>query len=251
MTKNVIRSVSEANDNATIYIPKTANADNLAYKRISQESTLPPFIVEDRLMLSRTSADRYRITHTIKPGSREQGCLTCCYSPDQCPFCVYLGCGGCFGADSGCGCDYPEYAVKQMNASAYVVVRENSLEWNDPVLRYKACCSNRLEVMDRVSVMYFDDSQFVELRRRKRWCNLFTNFCFGGRGEQLLIEKSCCFGMCLLGRRNCCFLAPSCLGDLICIRGCVARRSIWVEDSEAAKRIITEARDNAKTRMKL
>jgi hypothetical protein len=233
---------------ATHHLPVSSMCED---RRREQELFLPPYIVEDRLMLSRTAADRVHITHTIEPGNREQGCLTCCFSPDYCPYCVHFGCGGICTTNSGCGCDYPEYAVNQLNASLYVNVRENSVEWNEPSLRYKRCCSNRMEVMDGVSVVYFDDSQFGEIRTRARWCSLFPTFCCGGKGEQLLIEKTCCCGICLRGKRLCCVLVPSCLGDCCCIRDCVARRSIWVEDAEAAKRVISEARDKAKIRMKV
>jgi len=48
-----------------------------------------------------------KITHTIEPGQRETGCVTCCHAPDNCPILASFLC--CY--------DYPEYIVNEMNAS--------------------------------------------------------------------------------------------------------------------------------------
>jgi hypothetical protein len=113
-----------------------------------------PYIVENRRMLSRVMADRIRITHIIEPGRRETGCCTCFYAPDSCPA---LSCLPCF--------DLPSYIVSQVNASKYILVREHSVEWNNPQVQSSkgnccgaSCCS--LSVMDEVTVLYFDDIYF-------------------------------------------------------------------------------------------
>ena len=54
-----------------------------------------------------TPATTVKITHTIEPGQRETGCITCCYAPDNCPILASFLC--CY--------DYPEYIVNEMNAS--------------------------------------------------------------------------------------------------------------------------------------
>lgn len=215
----------------------------------------PPLIVEDRLMLSLTSAGKILITHTIVPGTREAGCFgPCCNAPDDCPQCAWI---------CPCGFDYPEYTLRKMNASKYVRVRENSLEWNKPTLRLTHCCKRDLEVMDNVHVLYFDDSQFAEVKANARCCHNFRSFCCGGTGEPLDIEQTCCFGFFLRGRSNCCFFLPTfcpteslsdgccCYVPCQCWADGVARRVLWVEDANAAARIIKSARDHARSRMKI
>ena len=54
-----------------------------------------------------TTATKVKITHTIEPGQRETGCITCCHAPDNCPILASFLC--CY--------DYPEYIVNEMNAS--------------------------------------------------------------------------------------------------------------------------------------
>mmetsp|Transcript_17646 Transcript_17646/g.42486 ORF Transcript_17646/g.42486 Transcript_17646/m.42486 type:complete len:80 (-) Transcript_17646:396-635(-) len=65
-----------------------------------------PYIVEDRPMISRSSGDRVKLTHTIEPGKEETGCLTCFYAPPEYP--ILAKCP-CF--------DYPEYIVNEIKAS--------------------------------------------------------------------------------------------------------------------------------------
>mmetsp|Transcript_27662 Transcript_27662/g.39562 ORF Transcript_27662/g.39562 Transcript_27662/m.39562 type:complete len:246 (-) Transcript_27662:1698-2435(-) len=217
---------------------------------------VPPHIVEDRFMLSLTSADRIHITNMIVPGTREAGCLgPCCHSPDDCPHSAWL-----------CPCgfvDYPEHALKKMNASRYVRVRENSIEWNNPSLRFAQCCSTDLEVMDNVHVMYFDDSQFSEIKANVRLCHNFRSFCCGGSGEPVDIEQTCFFGLCLRGRSTiCCFLPTFCPTESLASGCCcsvpcpcwgdwMARRVLWVEDANSTAKIIKDARDHARSRLKV
>jgi len=243
-----------ADDNSRVNKNRRKRTAGL-HKPVAKEEQ-PPRIVENRLMLSRTSADRLHITHTIDPGAREAGCSgPCCHAPDAFPHCAWL-----------CPCgfvDYPEYAVSKMNASRYINVRENSIEWNTPTLRFANCCSAELEVMDDVHVMYFDDSQFAEVKADSRWCSTFRSFCCGGMGEQVNIEQTCFLGICLRGRRYCCFFLPTCCPTESLAAGCccscpyyccadgVARRVLWVDDAGSAAKIISEARDHARTRLKV
>lgn len=221
----------------------------------SSVDEVPPHIVEDRLMLSLTSANKILITNTIVPGTREAGCLgPCCNSPDDCPLCAWI---------FPCGFDYPEYAIRKINASKYVRVRENSIEWNKPTVRFAHCCKKDLEVMDNVHVLYFDDSQFADIKANSRFCQDFRSFCCGGAGEPVDIEQTCCFGFCLRGRSSCVVFLPTFCPTESLSDGCccyvpchfwaelVARRVLWVEDANSAARIIKSARDNARSRMKL
>mmetsp|Transcript_22428 Transcript_22428/g.66489 ORF Transcript_22428/g.66489 Transcript_22428/m.66489 type:complete len:146 (-) Transcript_22428:623-1060(-) len=133
-----------------------------------------PYIVEDRRMLSRVKGGGIKITHTIEPGERTSGCLTCCYAPDGCPMLACLPC-----------VDLPEYIVNAMKASRYIYVRENSLEWNNPWMqpaKGRCCghsCCHRV-VMDDITVMHFDDVHFDDVRNDTRPCNESLTFCCGG-----------------------------------------------------------------------
>eukprot|EP00568_Trieres_chinensis_P002567 CAMPEP_0183302622 /NCGR_PEP_ID=MMETSP0160_2-20130417/8337_1 /TAXON_ID=2839 ORGANISM="Odontella Sinensis, Strain Grunow 1884" /NCGR_SAMPLE_ID=MMETSP0160_2 /ASSEMBLY_ACC=CAM_ASM_000250 /LENGTH=239 /DNA_ID=CAMNT_0025465413 /DNA_START=151 /DNA_END=872 /DNA_ORIENTATION=- len=144
-----------------------------------EEDEESPYIVEDRMMLSRASGDAIRITHTIEPGRRTAGCLTCCHAPPRCPVLRFLPC-----------VDPPEYVVLDMNASRYVYVRENGIEWNDPSYQPGPgdCCGgscSTFAVMDDVTVLHFDDVRFTDVgtgrgrattrsrsaaEGRERWC---------------------------------------------------------------------------------
>jgi len=159
-----------------------------------------------------------RITHTIEPGQRVTGCLICCHAPDKCPL---LGCFPC--------CDYPEYIVNEMNSSKYVYVRENSLEWNNPTMQLDKgnCCGSsctELTVLDNVTVLYFDDVYFDNVRDDTRRCNNCKTFCCGGRGEQVQIESTFCCGLCLRGRTPMTCI-PSCCPEACC--PCIAKVSIF------------------------
>mmetsp|Transcript_18020 Transcript_18020/g.39394 ORF Transcript_18020/g.39394 Transcript_18020/m.39394 type:complete len:212 (+) Transcript_18020:69-704(+) len=202
-----------------------------------------PFIVEDRRMLSRVAGDRIKITHTIEPGRRETGCITCCHAPDNCPILASFLC--CY--------DYPEYIVNEMNASRYIYVRENGIEWNSPSMQPAkgTCCGQsctELAVMDNITVLYFDDINFDDVRNDTRCCNTCMTFCCGGRGEQVQIESTFCFSCCIRGRDNRTCI-PVCCPDLCC--PCIVKSELWVEDAPAAVKIIRDARDDAKRRLGL
>ena len=199
-----------------------------------------PYIVEDRRMLSRASGDRVRITHTIEPGRRTPGCLTCCYAPESCS---PLRCLPCFAP--------PEDVVNQMSSSRYIYVRENSLEWNNPSMQPargrccgRTCC--RLSVVDDVTVLYFDDMNFDGVRNGTRRCNDCLTFCCGGGGEQVRMESDFCFGGCVRGRGNV-ICVPVCCPEPCC--PCLVKNELWVEDATVAVDIISQARDSAHKRL--
>lgn len=201
-----------------------------------------PFIVEDRRMLSRVAGDRIKITHTIEPGQREPGCIVCCHAPDNCPMLAWL-----------CCYDYPAYILTEMTASRYIFVRENGLEWNNPSTQpakgdFCGQSCEELSVMDNVTVLYFDDIHFDHVRDDTRPCNAFWTFCCGGRGEQVQIESTFCFGCCTRGRDNR-ICIPVCCPEFFC--PCIAKAELWVEDAPTAVRIIRDARDDAKRRLGL
>lgn len=217
-----------------------------------------PYIVEDRRMISRSAANRIKITHTIQPGRRSRGLLTCCHAPEpssSSSFSVLLRpltrCLFCFF-------DHPRRVVNEREASRYVYVRENSLEWNDPeiVPDRGGCCGSSCAastVRDDVTVLYFDDADFDEVRATEdRCCSATRSACCGDRGERVVIDSSFCFGGCRRsGRgRGLCRARPSCCPANCC--PCGARPTeLWVENAEMSARIIRDARDDAMSRLQL
>lgn len=222
-----------------------------------------PYIVEDRPMISRSSGDRVKITHTIQPGSDETGCLTCFYAPPDHP--ILAKCP-CF--------DFPEYIVNEIRASQYIYIRENSIEYNQPTLQpAKAnsasttclCCGHSptaLTVRDNITTIHFDDMIMDGIRNDTRPCNPLQTFCCGGRGEEVRLESRFCGEMCYRGRsigaencgllNSCCCCVPCVpVGCPVCLCPCAARKTIYVEDAKTSVRIIREARDDARIRMEV
>jgi len=99
-----------------------------------------------------------------------------------------------------------------------------------------------------VAVLYFDDVYFDNVRDDTRRCNNCKTFCCGGRGEQVQIESTFCCGLCLRGRTPMTCI-PSCCPEACC--PCIAKSELWVEDADAAVRIIQNAQNNAITRLQI
>jgi len=209
------------------------------------------FIVEDRLMMSRANASFITVTNVVPHGSKTYGCCACCYAPEICPGCALLPC-----------VRDPKYIVKEMEASKYIYIRENSLEWNAPMKIQKegdcfgsSCCYFRAK--DNVKVMYFDDPAFDQITDKTPTCNDMKTWCCGGEGERIEITAKFCWGCCyrayppfICGFPTCCYVLGQlcCVGEL-CV--CVQKADIWVENASDAMRDIKEARDNAKARMQI
>jgi len=73
------------------------------------------------------------------------GCLSCCYAPECMPCCALLPC-----------VKDPKYIVKELEASKYIYIRENSLEWNQPMKVNKEgdCCGFSCSVLKTMSLSY-------------------------------------------------------------------------------------------------
>eukprot|EP00979_Chaetoceros_neogracilis_P005847 scaffold1127_cov212-Chaetoceros_neogracile.AAC.2 len=101
-------------------------------------------------------------------------------------------------------------------------------------------------VRDDVTVLYFDDEHFDNVRDSTRTCNNCKTFWCGGRGEQVLIDSRFCFKMCKRGRwpLTC---VPSCCPDFCC--PCLVEAELWVDDAKSAVEAITMQRDSARERM--
>ena len=69
--------------------------------------------------------------------------------------------------------------------------------------------------MDDITVMYFDDLHFENIKNNTRRCNDCKTFWCGGRGEQVLIDYRFFWGLCKRGR-GAMVCVPSCCPDLCC-----------------------------------
>jgi len=117
-------------------------------------------------------------------------------------------------------------------------------------------------VRDQISVVYFDDILFDQIRNETRYCNTHQTFCFGGQGEEVRLESRFCGDCCYRGRTvgseqcglvgRCCCCTPCvpvvCPG---CLCPCAARKTMYVEDADTAVEIITKARDDARMRLQI
>ena len=159
-------------------------------------ATSSSWIVTDRLMMSRIQTSGITVTMVVPHGVKSYGCCACCYAPSSCPGCSVLPC-----------VKDPEYIVKEMEASKYIYVRENSLEWNAPIKSPKegncfgtSCCTFRAQ--DAVSVLYFDDPIFDRITDKTPCCNGATSCLCGGEGELIQIDSKFCCGCCYRSYRE-------------------------------------------------
>jgi len=198
----------------------------------------PPFICEDRIMLSRTEHDSMKIISSIEPAMRTPGCCVCCNASSPASCCCLSELLPCY--------DQPEYILKEIQASRYVLLRENSLEYNDPYPAFaqgKCCGYNycRYRVQDRISVVYYDDEMFEHLRDSSRACNDQLTFFFGGDGERVLIDSRFCLGLCIRGSFPCCCW-PCCLPSG-CVRSYLFQHKIKVDDANHVMKRMVKIRD--------
>ena len=107
--------------------------------------------IEGRRMLSRKRNNQIRVLRSLVPGETKSGCCVCCNAPSFCPMCSMCLC-----------CDDAKYVASKRDASKYIFIRENSIEWNDPeVVWMTGSCLGidpcLYDVQDRPHVIYYDD----------------------------------------------------------------------------------------------
>jgi len=184
--------------------------------------------------------DLETIGSTIPPGEQEEEWCACCHAPAYCPCCGILPC-----------CMEPKYISDKRQASKYILVRENSLEWNDPTRTTApgplytcgmSCCL--YEIHDKVSLLYFDDPNFRRIRNTTRCCNDTRTACCGGRGERIRIDSPVCFNLCVRGTLPCPFVPVCCTSCC----PCAIQQDIYVKRADgewmgakAAVKIINDA----------
>jgi len=179
-----------------------------------------------RTMLSRRSASQINIGGALKPGIATPSCISCCSAPACCPILALCPC-----------CTDAEYISVKTQASQYIYLRENSLEWNAPkvVLKQGACFGVDpcvYDVQDNVTVLYYDDPIFDRITDQTRCCNECRTCICGGRGERIQIDSPCCCNLCQ--RAACpCPCVPICCPSFL--GPCALKHEIYVEDAQRGK----------------
>jgi hypothetical protein len=188
-----------------------------------------------RRMMSRRKANQIRVLHSLETGKHTPHWLACCSAPTCCPMCSLFPC-----------CTESEYVAVKRQASKYALVRENSIEWNDPdiVMKTGSCFGIdpcQYEIQDRVSVLYYDDPMFDRITDQTRFCNECRTCMCGGRGERIQIDSPCCFMFCQ--RASWLPFVPMCCPNFLV--PCALRHEIYVEDAQEGLHKIQEARKAA------
>eukprot|EP00622_Pseudochattonella_farcimen_P007552 FR743564.1.p1 GENE.FR743564.1~~FR743564.1.p1 ORF type:complete len:211 (+),score=1.21 FR743564.1:128-760(+) len=149
---------------------------------------------------------------TIPPAETEHPFCACCHAPAYCPCCGIFPC-----------CMEPKYIFDKREASKYIVVREHSLEWNNPAMITApgpvytcgmSCCL--YDIQDQVKVAFFDDPLLRRVSNSTRCCNDVRTVCCGGRGERIRIDAPICFGLCVRGDLLCPLVPICCTGCMPC-----------------------------------
>lgn len=189
-----------------------------------------------RKVMSRQQKDTINIITSLNPGQIIDGCLVCCSAPACCPLCALCPC-----------CGDAEYITSKRNASTYIYIRENSVEWNEPsvVMQPGVCCGIDpclYDVQDHVQVLYFDDVVFDRITDQTRCCNECRTCVFGGKGETIRMDSPICCSCCQRGSFPCVCI-PVCCPKAIC--PCILRYEIYLEDAQKGLFEIKRAREKA------
>jgi hypothetical protein len=123
-------------------------------------------------------------------GTAAQNCCVCCRAPACCACCSIMPC-----------CENPEYISTKLQASRYIYIRENSLEWNEPqiVFRPGNCCGFDIcqyDVQDAVTVLFYDDAAFEHIYDGSGCLNDVLIYCCGGNSESVTFAAKLCYGCC-------------------------------------------------------
>lgn len=192
--------------------------------------------IRARRMMSRKSVSAMGILTVLEPGEDVPGCCICCKAPACCPIFSILPC-----------CDDAEYVVVKREASKYIFIRENSIEWNDPeiVLKNGNCFGLDpcvYDVQDHVKVLFFDDPVFERITDQTRMCNETRTCLCGGRGDRIQLDSPCFCGICYRASSPCLFV-PICLPSS-CIP-CALRYEIYTTDAQKGLYEIKKVRSHA------
>ena len=145
-------------------------------------------------------------------------------------------------------CDDAKYVVQKREASKYILVRENSVEWNEPEIVWQTGSFLGIDpcmyhVQDHSQVIYYDDPMFDAITDQTRCCNETRTCLCGGRGERIELTSTCCFGSCYRSSYPvpC---VPVCVPTFLC--PCARRREIYLADAAEGIHEIKKAVRNAR-----
>ena len=130
------------------------------------------------------------------------------------------------------------YISDKFDASNFILIRENSVEWNKPkIVSAKGdCCGLSLcyyDIQDNISVIYYDDPMFESVSNKTRCCNESRTVCCGGQGERVRISSTFCNGLCIRGILPCpCVPNLPCLECCPCIECCALQANIYVKPAD-------------------
>lgn len=176
-----------------------------------------------RQIMSRKLKDHIGIDMVLAPGEDVPGCCACFQAPSCCALCGVFPC-----------CEDPEYIIVKREASKYIFVRENSIEWNEPItiLKTGSCLGLdpcEYDIQDRVHTVYFDDPMFDSITDKTRCCNETRTCIGGGKGERIQLSSTCCCGCCYRSAFPCPFVPICCP---ISVFPCAARYDIYTADAQ-------------------
>ena len=191
-----------------------------------------------RRMMSRKKKNQVKVLHSLTPGIDTNHWLVCCTAPTCFPLCSM-----CFPC-----CNEPEYITVKRQASKYVFIRENSIEWNEPkiVMKSGPCFGIDpciYEIQDNVRVLYYDDPIFNRITDQTRCLNECRTCLCGGKGERIQIDAPCCFNLCQRSHTFPCPFVPVCLPTLLF--PCALKHEIYVDDAQRGMYEIKAAREAA------
>lgn len=195
-----------------------------------------------RPMLRLHNPAKLEVQRHIKTGKRHYGFCKICYAPECMWWCSWLP-----------FCKPPRAVVKKLEDSKYIWIRENSIEWNKPTVQFKKshnCCPIdcfHLDVVDDITVMYFDNPTFDNIANKTRRMNEKRTKCFGGRGERVVIEDTFCYDNCVAGK-NCVPCLPACCPES-CLQFFGNTHEMYVDNADEAVDIIKAVKRNACQRM--
>ena len=207
-------------------------------KSSSKNNKVQQSKIKGRRMHSRADDMYLEIMDSLSPGKITNGCCVCCHAPSCCAICSLCPC-----------CDDTEYILLKREASKYIYIRENSIEWNNPAVTFTSgsCCGIDpclFDVNDRINVIYFDDPMLQRLANTTRTCNECRTCLCGGRGERIQISASCCCGLAYRATCPCpCMCVPICCPTALF--PCAMRHEIYLEDANQGIYALKEAMRSA------
>ena len=172
----------------------------------------------------------------VRPGLRREGCCVCCVASENCP-CLSLV--PCYGE--------PMNIHQKRESSKYILMRENSIEWNNPIRISRpgslcnpflfefcgvSCC--QYDIKDDIKVVYFDDPMLDRIRYKAPCCCGLDQALYGSDGEIVRIDSACCMGLCIRGTWPLCFI-PCCFPLLGISCPCSKYHDIIVQSRDRPK----------------